>query len=490
MKKMMILYPHGLGDCILLTPAIREYKKQTGNHISVVTLERFRSAKFFDNNQYVDKIYYCKDAWHDFENSQIGFQSLSKKWKLFAVKNGYNFMCMPMHSINENKILLNSKYLNIDLENTITEIYTKEKDSIQAENIIKDIVGDNDFGFIQTNTGVPSKDLPVGFGRKWLGKNKNINHFIEIGKEIEYQQYNINVQFEIMRRAKAVCIPDSVFYHACHAINKDVDFVYFGRGKEIWERVRPLHEVNENVVYDIKKYTEIDSCLICNKPVTQSYNDLVHCSSCDFLMKRNELDRSHLKKELYNFLLSASHNSEVRRIRIEEADLNLSILEKYVKVGKIFDLGAASGFVLKAAKDRGWIVDGNEISYAAVKDAKSKYNIDIKYGFFDELKLKENEYDAVNMWNALEHTMNPDDIIKITRKILKEGGAVHIRVPEKNSKTVSKWYEPHHIVEFTRKSLNLLMEKHGFRTEFIEYAPDNGDPHHPHIDGLFIKENI
>ena len=90
MKKMMILYPHGLGDCILLTPAIREYKKQTGNHISVVTLERFRSAKFFDNNQYVDKIYYCKDAWHDFENSQIGFQSLSKKWRLFAVKNGYN----------------------------------------------------------------------------------------------------------------------------------------------------------------------------------------------------------------------------------------------------------------------------------------------------------------------------------------------------------------------------------------------------------------
>ena len=55
-----------------------------------------------------------------------------------------------------------------------------------------------------------------------------------------------------MRRAKAVCVPDSVFYHACHAINKDVDFAYFGRGKGIWQRVKPLHNVNENVVYNLE----------------------------------------------------------------------------------------------------------------------------------------------------------------------------------------------------------------------------------------------
>ena len=99
---------------------------------------------------------------------------------------------------------------------------------------------------------MPSKDLPIYFGRKWLDKNKNIKHFIEIGIEIDYLEYNINVQFEIMRRAKAVCVPDSVFYHACHAINKDVDFAYFGRGKGIWQRVKPLHNVNENVVYNLE----------------------------------------------------------------------------------------------------------------------------------------------------------------------------------------------------------------------------------------------
>ena len=85
-----------------------------------------------------------------------------------------------------------------------------------------------------------------------MNENKGIENFIEIGKEIKELEYNINVQFEIMRLAEAVCIPDSVFYHACHAINKNVDFAYFGRGKSIWERVKPLHYVNENVVYNLE----------------------------------------------------------------------------------------------------------------------------------------------------------------------------------------------------------------------------------------------
>ena len=54
---------------------------------------------------------------------------------------------------------------------------------------------------------------------------KNIKEYIEVGKHFDALEYNINVQFEIMRRAAAVCIPDSVFYHACHAMKKQVDFI-------------------------------------------------------------------------------------------------------------------------------------------------------------------------------------------------------------------------------------------------------------------------
>lgn len=252
MNNLLILYPHGLGDCILLTPSIREFFNLTKNKVHVATLERFMSAKIFDNNPYVDKIFYTKDAWHDYPNSQIGFKSLYSEWKEKAKNLGFGGIVMPMHSSPINKIDLNFKYLGLKgMKNPKTEIHTTEEDRDIALSLISKIVGDNKFGFVQTKTGVPSKNLPEGFGKKWIKENKGIDNVIEIGTEIGALEYNINVQFEILRRASAVCLPDSVFYHACHAIGKEVDFVFFGRGAGIYNRVKPLWDVKENVVFKI-----------------------------------------------------------------------------------------------------------------------------------------------------------------------------------------------------------------------------------------------
>ena len=119
-----------------------------------------------------------------------------------------------------------------------------------ALEIVNKIVGANNFGFIQTHAGLSTKDLPENFGRQWLTKNKNLDTFIEIGKEVKALDYNINIQFEILKIASATCLVDSVFYHACHAINKKVDYAYFARGKQVYDRVRPLHEVDEHIAYE------------------------------------------------------------------------------------------------------------------------------------------------------------------------------------------------------------------------------------------------
>ena len=60
--KVMIVYPHGLGDCILATPALRSYKNKTGNFVGFAMLERFRSSELFKHNPYVNELIYTKDA--------------------------------------------------------------------------------------------------------------------------------------------------------------------------------------------------------------------------------------------------------------------------------------------------------------------------------------------------------------------------------------------------------------------------------------------
>jgi len=251
-ENLLVLYPHGLGDCILLTPAIREFHKATGHKVYVATLQRFESAKFFDNNPYVDKIFYTKDAWHDYPNSHVGFSELYKEWKTFAQKNSFGGIVMPMHSHPVSKIELNFKFLGVqNPQNYKAEIHTTQKDVDKAASIISSVVGEQPFGFIQTNTGVEQKDLPQGYGEQWLKNNKNLEAFIEVGKNFSALEHNINVQFEIMRKASAVCLPDSVFYHACHAMNKPVDLAYFGRGKGVYERVKHTVASKEKVVFEL-----------------------------------------------------------------------------------------------------------------------------------------------------------------------------------------------------------------------------------------------
>ena len=252
MKNLLILYPHGLGDCILLTPALREFYNTTGNKASIAMLERFKTAELYEHNPYVKKVYFTKDAWSDYPDSNVGFRTLYHEWKTFAKENSFTGFVMPMHSAPMSKIEINLRTLGLHhIKNYSAEIYTSAEDRELAKSIITKIVGDEPFGFVQTHTGVERKNLIEGYGQKWLLNNKGLKSCIEVGKHFSYLDYNINVQFEIMRHAAAVCLPDSVFYHACHAINKTIDLVYFGRGEEVYERVKHIQGSEENVVYKI-----------------------------------------------------------------------------------------------------------------------------------------------------------------------------------------------------------------------------------------------
>jgi hypothetical protein len=252
--RMLVCYPHGLGDCVLLTPVLRDYFHLTGKKMSVATMERFRSSMFFDNNPYVDEIFYTKDAWNDFQNEHIGFQEVYKYCQNIASERGYTHVIFPRHQAVTEKI--HSNYLELGVVqpiNPTTEIYPTPYDVRVADEIIEKCVGNNDFGFIHSNTGVPIKDLPEGYGKMWLKKYRDLEHTIEVGVDFEALEYPITVQFEIMRKARAVCLPDSVFYHACGAMHKPVDFVYFARGKEIYDRVKPLHQVLQNINLSLDK---------------------------------------------------------------------------------------------------------------------------------------------------------------------------------------------------------------------------------------------
>lgn len=248
--KVLILYPHGLGDCILATPALRQYKLSTGNHVGFAMLQRFASSELFTNNPYIDELFFTKDAWNDFPNFNIGMVELENHCKKLAKEHGYDRVVTIKHSPKGSKILDCANVLGVELDDVHTEIYTTEEDRQRAD----EFLGENSldkFGFVHSKTGVKNKDLPNNYGREWIKTNTGLNDCVEVGVEFRYNEFNINVQFEIMRQAAAVCVADSVFYHALCAMDKKVDLVYFARGAGIWNRVKHLHKVDEKVVWKL-----------------------------------------------------------------------------------------------------------------------------------------------------------------------------------------------------------------------------------------------
>jgi len=222
----------------------------------------------------------------------------------------------------------------------------------------------------------------------------------------------------------------------------------------------------------------LKNCVTCDIQLSGPYvKDLDRCRSCGLLSRREVPTREDMKKRLANGLLTACKKTVVRDRRLGKAATQMKLLAKYSRPTKLYDVGAAGGFVLKAAQDAGWEVKGNDLSVAAIEYSAREFGITIDYGFLEELDYSEEygTYGAVVLWNTLEHTYNPAITIDICRNLLVDGGLIHINVPNKTDGELSRYYEWGHFYEFSPSSLLKLLTLKGF--EMVE-----GD-NRPEIEG-------
>jgi hypothetical protein len=255
MEKIIIVYPHGLGDCILATPAIRALSYSTNSYILFGMQKRLAESKIFDNNPYINDIFYVGDPWNDYKSYEIGMNEITKDAMDFARRNKYDKVISIYHNKDHSKIRSTFEELNLDpmVFDSSTEIYINENDISIADEIINNLGYGDNFGFVHSKTGVDKKNLPEGYGRKWLKKKFHIDNVIEPGETYNEYEISINVGFELMKRSKWLCLTDSVYYHAACAMNLNIDHVYFAKGPSVHDRVKCLHDIKEKVVYDLEE---------------------------------------------------------------------------------------------------------------------------------------------------------------------------------------------------------------------------------------------
>ncbi|MFZ2500426.1 MAG: class I SAM-dependent methyltransferase [Minisyncoccia bacterium] len=137
------------------------------------------------------------------------------------------------------------------------------------------------------------------------------------------------------------------------------------------------------------------------------------------------------------------------------------------KKGKILDVGAATGFFLDIARERGWDVHGVEVSDFAASIARDK-GIAMTTGTLADLQDAQESFVAVTLWDVIEHVQNPLEELRRAAGLLAPGGVLLMTTPGLSSLYArflgKRWHlivPPEHLHYFTRRSMRLLLKKAG-----------------------------
>ena len=141
----------------------------------------------------------------------------------------------------------------------------------------------------------------------------------------------------------------------------------------------------------------------------------------------------------------------------------------------ILEIGSAFGDFVASAMYAGLNIEGIELNQAAVEIAEKK-NLPIKHLNLEEAaNIYQDSLDGVCSFQVLEHVINPKEFINWSIQMLKTGGKLICCVP--NSESFLKYQNnlldmpPHHMLQWSKKSLIALEKIFPIKVEKIIYEP-------------------
>jgi len=143
--------------------------------------------------------------------------------------------------------------------------------------------------------------------------------------------------------------------------------------------------------------------------------------------------------------------------------------------GRLLDFGCGAGGFLQEMRAYGWSVEGLDMSETVARQVHDQTGIPVHVGTLPHPSLTPESYDAVTMWNALEHVHWPSEVVRAAADALRPGGILVIGVPNFASWSFEKfqqnWYAlelPRHLVHFTPATLTSLLSQAGFRIQSVD----------------------
>ena len=225
-------------------------------------------------------------------------------------------------------------------------------------------------------------------------------------------------------------------------------------------------------------------CVVCGSRDAEPFFEkdgyrLVRCRSCTLVSVANPPTPEELRR-FYSFAEGygvqwLDDSAEIARLEALGRRRLAALHRTVAPPGRLLDVGCSAGFFLAAAQAAGWEVHGVELNADAAELGRNRLGLDIVTGELHEAPFAPLSFDAVTLWDVLEHVRDPAVTLTAARGLLRTAGTVALSTPNLDGlfprlsaplgRRTGYWTHPEppaHLFQFSERTVTRLLTVRGF----------------------------
>jgi 2-polyprenyl-3-methyl-5-hydroxy-6-metoxy-1,4-benzoquinol methylase len=193
---------------------------------------------------------------------------------------------------------------------------------------------------------------------------------------------------------------------------------------------------------------------------------IVECRSCS-LVYMNPRPHHQKVQDAYGAVEDVRYVEEESG-RVATFEESLRLVQRFAPTGKLLDVGCHVGTFLELAEQGGYEVAGVEPSRWGAEQANARLRGTVFCGAVEDAPIPADTFDAVTIWDVIEHLPDPASDLRAIWTALRPGGIVAISTMDVEARFPRiagrrwPWYMQMHLVYFSRRTLPEMLRREGF----------------------------
>ncbi len=251
MYNILVVFPHGIGDAVMATPAFRALRKKYPQaRIDIAVQLVLRNSGLLNHCPYFDNIYTIHNPWYSV-NYEEGMDVVQKQIDQLVDFNQYQEVKWVYHRQDKqdriHAVFLTAKELEVELErDTDYEVFVSEEAEAEALSWLKQHgYSLGNYAFIHASSSDLKKNISSAAFKEMIPEHYQ-DKVVIVGESFDISEYPIGFAITLLKHAGFTSLVDSVFVHCSDALHKDIDIHL--TTSDILELKRPLHITTHRII--------------------------------------------------------------------------------------------------------------------------------------------------------------------------------------------------------------------------------------------------